>query len=124
MCSDIRQAHLSEAIPDPTTVRTKLPHIGTTIFTTMSALAVEHGAVNLGQGFPDFQCDPRLVEALAEASRAGHNQYPPMTGIAPLREKVAEKVAALYGHHYDVAKEITITAGATQAIHTDRKSVV
>lgn len=99
-------------------MHSKLPHIGTTIFTTMSALAVEHGAVNLGQGFPDFHCDPRLVEALNDAAKAGHNQYPPMAGVLSLRERVAEKVAALYGRQYDVANEITITAGATQAIHT------
>lgn len=99
-------------------VNSKLPHIGTTIFTTMSALAVEHGAVNLGQGFPDFQCDPRLVEALNDAAKAGHNQYPPMAGVPALRERVAEKVSAVYGREYDVASEITITAGATQAIHT------
>lgn len=99
-------------------IPSKLPHIGTTIFTTMSALAVEHNAVNLGQGFPDFQCDPRLVEALSDAATAGHNQYPPMAGVAALRERVAEKVSALYGRDYDVASEITITAGATQAIHT------
>lgn len=102
----------------------KLPHIGTTIFTTMSALSAEHGAVNLGQGFPDFQCDPRLVEALADASRAGHNQYPPMAGIPALRERVAEKVASLYGCRYDAAAEITITAGATQAIHTALTALV
>jgi len=101
-----------------TRIQSKLPHIGTTIFTTMSALAVEHGAVNLGQGFPDFHCDPRLVEALNDAAKAGHNQYPPMTGVLSLRERVAEKVSAIYGHSYDVASEITITAGATQAIHT------
>lgn len=99
-------------------LNSKLPHIGTTIFTTMSALAVEHGAVNLGQGFPDFHCDPRLVEALNDAAKAGHNQYPPMAGVLVLRERIAEKVSALYGREYDVASEITITAGATQAIHT------
>ncbi|MDX2220021.1 MAG: methionine aminotransferase [Burkholderiales bacterium] len=99
-------------------MNSKLPHIGTTIFTTMSALAVERGAVNLGQGFPDFHCDPRLVEALNDAASAGYNQYPPMAGVAALRERVVEKVSALYGREYDVASEITITAGATQAIHT------
>ena len=105
-------------------IPSKLPHIGTTIFTTMSALAVEHGAVNLGQGFPDFHCDPRLVEALNDAAKAGHNQYPPMAGVLSLRERVAEKVAALYGRQYDVANEITITAGATQAIHTALTALV
>ena len=67
----------------------KLPHVGTTIFTTMSALAQEVGAVNLGQGFPDFECDPSLIGMMNDAMRAGHNQYPPMAGILPLREKVA-----------------------------------
>ena len=73
----------------------KLPHVGTTIFTTMSALALEVGAVNLGQGFPDFGCDVRLIEMMNDAMRAGHNQYPPMAGILALRGAVAEKVATL-----------------------------
>ena len=97
-------------------VQSRLPTVGTTIFTVMSALATEHGAVNLGQGFPDFDCDPALVDAVAAAMRSGHNQYPPMAGIAPLRERIAEKVEALYGRRYDPATEITVTAGATQAI--------
>jgi methionine aminotransferase len=96
----------------------RLPKVGTTIFTVMSALAQEHGAVNLGQGFPDFGCDPRLVDAVDAAMRAGLNQYPPMTGVPTLRECVATKIEALYGHHYDATREITITAGATQAILT------
>jgi len=99
-------------------VETRLPKVGTTIFTVMSALAQEHGAVNLGQGFPDFDCDPRLVDAVDAAMRAGLNQYPPMTGVAALRERVAAKIEALYGHRYDATREITITAGATQAILT------
>ena len=98
------------------TIESRLPRVGTTIFTVMSALATERGAVNLGQGFPDFDCDPRLVEAVAEAMRHGLNQYPPMAGVPVLREAVAGKVAALYGHRYDPGTEITITAGATQAI--------
>ena len=102
----------------------KLPHVGTTIFTTMSALAQEVGAVNLGQGFPDFECDPRLINMMNAAMRAGHNQYPPMAGILPLRERVAEKAATLYGRHYDAAHEITITAGATQAIQTALTAIV
>ncbi len=96
----------------------RLPQVGTTIFSLMSALAQEHHAVNLGQGFPDFDCDPRLVDAVAQAMRAGHNQYPPMPGVAALREAVAAKIEALYGHRYDAGSEITITAGATQAILT------
>ena len=96
----------------------RLPRVGTTIFTTMSALAVEHGAINLGQGFPNFNCDPALTEAVARAMQAGHNQYPPMAGVRALREVVSGKTEALYGHHYDVDAEVTITAGATQAILT------
>ena len=99
-------------------IESRLPEVGTTIFTVMSALAQEHGAVNLGQGFPDFACDPRLVDAVDAAMRAGHNQYPPMTGVPALRERVAAKIEALYGRRYDAASEITITAGATQAILT------
>ncbi|WP_309638998.1 pyridoxal phosphate-dependent aminotransferase [Methylibium sp.] len=96
----------------------RLPRVGTTIFTTMSALAQQHGAVNLGQGFPDFACDPRLIDAVTHAMQAGHNQYPPMAGVAVLREAVASKIEALCGHRYDPGNEITITAGATQAILT------
>ena len=94
----------------------RLPRVGTTIFTVMSQLAVKHGAVNLGQGFPDFNCDKRLQDLLHEAVRAGHNQYAPMTGVPALRAALAAKNAALYGHAYDPDAEITITAGATQAI--------
>ena len=97
---------------------TRLPKVGTTIFTVMSALANEHQAINLGQGFPDFDCDPALPEAVYQAMRDGHNQYPPMAGIAPLREAVSQKIKSLYGHHYDPATEITITAGGTQGIFT------
>jgi len=96
----------------------RLPKVGTTIFTVMSALAQEHGAVNLGQGFPDFDCDPRLVDAVDRAMRAGHNQYPPMAGVPALREAVAQKIERLHAHRYDAGSEITITAGATQAILT------
>ncbi len=99
-------------------VSSRLPRVGTTIFTVMSALAQQHEAVNLGQGFPDFRGDPALLNAVTEAMAAGHNQYPPMTGIAPLRNAVANKIETLYGHHYDPDSEITITAGATQAILT------
>ena len=102
----------------------KTPHMGTTIFTVMSALAAEKGAVNLGQGFPDFACDPVLVEHVAAAMREGHNQYPPMTGVAPLREAVAAKIEALYGRRYDPVSEITVTAGATQAILTAILAIV
>ena len=94
----------------------KLPQVGTTIFTTMSALAQEVGAINLGQGFPDFTCDPRLLDMMNEAMRAGLNQYPPMAGIPALREQIATKVFELYGRQYNAAIEIIVTAGATQGI--------
>src|SRR4029077_15736513 len=99
-------------------VTSRLPQVGTTIFTVMSALATQHGAVNLGQGFPDFDCDPALLDAVNQAMRSGLNQYPPMAGVPALREAVAAKIATLYGQRYDPASEITITAGATQAILT------
>ncbi|HNI83966.1 MAG TPA: pyridoxal phosphate-dependent aminotransferase [Ottowia sp.] len=96
----------------------RLPNVGTTIFTVMSALATQHQAVNLGQGFPDFGCDPALVDAVTAAMRQGLNQYPPMPGVPALREAIAAKIEALYGRHYDAGAEITVTAGATQAILT------
>lgn len=104
--------HFTPALP------TRLPAVGTTIFTRMSALAAEHGAVNLGQGFPDFDCEPQLIDAVDAAMRAGFNQYPMMTGAAPLREAIAAKIAAHYGHAYNAVTEITVTAGATQALTT------
>ncbi|MBY4598573.1 pyridoxal phosphate-dependent aminotransferase [Ottowia caeni] len=104
--------------PKTPTFPSRLPNVGTTIFSVMSALAAEHKAVNLGQGFPDFDCDPQLVDAVSAAMREGLNQYPPMTGVAPLREAIASKISALYGRSYDAAAEITVTAGATQAILT------
>ena len=96
----------------------RLPQVGTTIFTVMSALAQEHGAVNLGQGYPNFDCDPALLDAVNDAMRAGHNQYPPMAGVPALREAMAAKIEAQYGRRYDPGVEITVTAGATQAILT------
>jgi methionine aminotransferase len=99
-------------------LQSRLPAVGTTVFTLMSALATEHGAVNLGQGFPDFGCDPKLLDMVDDAMRANLNQYPPMAGVAPLRDAIAAKIAALYGHTYDANTEITVTAGATQGIIT------
>jgi methionine transaminase len=113
----------STSIRTPAVV-SRLPQVGTTIFTVMSALAQQHEAVNLGQGFPDFDCDPKLLDAVDAAMRSGLNQYPPMTGVPALREAVAAKVASLYGHHYDPGGEITITAGATQAILTAILAIV
>lgn len=106
------------------TLKSKLPNVGTTIFTVMSALAAEKNAVNLGQGFPDFNCDPELVEQVTSAMQQGLNQYPPMTGVPVLREAIADKIAALHGRRYSAASEITVTAGATQAIITIILAVV
>lgn len=97
-------------------VETKLPRVGTTIFTVISQLAAEHGAVNLGQGFPDFSVPRRLVDELAKAVDAGHNQYPPMTGVPALRQAIAAKTQRVYGHCPDIDSEITVTSGATEAI--------
>lgn len=99
-------------------LRSKLPAVGTTIFTVMSALAAETGAINLSQGFPDYPCDPALLDALDAATRAGHNQYAPMAGLPALREAIAAKYALQHGITLDPASEITITAGATQALYT------
>jgi methionine aminotransferase len=102
----------------PLHIRSKLPATGTTIFTVMSALAQKHKAVNLGQGFPDYPIDPALIDLVDAAMQAGHNQYPLMPGVMPLREAIAAKVARLYGHAYDAESEVTVTTGATQAIFT------
>ena len=102
----------------------RLPNVGTTIFSVMSALATQTGAVNLGQGFPDFDCDPALVNAVTRAMQAGHNQYPPMPGIPALRHAIAAKMQALYGLGCDPDTEVTVTAGATQAILTTILAVV
>ncbi|CAL95975.1 probable aminotransferase [Azoarcus olearius] len=102
----------------PAPVVSRLPQVGTTIFTVMSRLAQECGAINLSQGFPDFNADDALFERVAHWMRTGHNQYAPMAGVPALREAVAGKVAALYGSTYDVEHEVTITAGATQALFT------
>ncbi|MBA3929796.1 methionine aminotransferase [Pseudoxanthomonas japonensis] len=104
--------------------QTKLPKVGTTIFTVMSQLAAEHGAVNLGQGFPDFAVPSRLVDELDAAMRAGHNQYAPMTGVAPLRQAIAEKVLRCYGREVNPDTEITVTSGATEALFNAIHAVV
>ena len=103
---------------------TKLPKVGTTIFTVMSQLAAEHGAVNLGQGFPDFPVPERLVESLERAMRAGHNQYAMMTGIPALRQAIADKTERVYGWKPDADSEITVTSGATEAIFDAIHAVV
>ncbi len=102
----------------------KHPGMGTTIFSVMSALAAQTGAVNLGQGFPDFECDPSLIDHVTQAMQDGLNQYPPIPGAAPLREAVSKKIESMYGRLYDPQTEITVTAGATQAILTIMLAVV
>ncbi|RLJ63774.1 2-keto-4-methylthiobutyrate aminotransferase [Sulfurisoma sediminicola] len=109
--------HNGRAMPLPVPP-SKLPAVGTTIFTVMSRLAAEHGAINLSQGFPDFAPPTRLPELVVHHMAAGANQYAPMAGAASLREAIAQKVATLYGAAYDVEGGITVTAGATQAIYT------
>ncbi|MES2538298.1 MAG: pyridoxal phosphate-dependent aminotransferase [Pseudomonadota bacterium] len=110
--------------PDFTKLVSRLPQVGTTIFTVMSALAAEKNAVNLGQGFPDFDCDPALIDAVSGAMKKGLNQYPPMTGVPALRDAIASKIGKMYGYAYNPATEITVTAGATQAILTAILSVI
>src|SRR5690242_21791157 len=89
-------------------IQSKLPNVGTTIFTVMSRLAAEHNAINLSQGFPDFDCAPELRALVTKYFDAGLNQYPPMAGIPALREAVAEKIEGLYGMRYDVEHEVTV----------------
>lgn len=99
-------------------ISSKLPNVGTTIFTTMSKMAHQYDAINLAQGFPGFESDPLLTELVSKAMRDGHNQYAPMQGVYPLRESITNKINTLYGSDYDAEHNITITAGATQAIFT------
>lgn len=100
------------------TISSKLPQVGTTIFTVMSALATEHKAINLGQGFPDYAMNEELSRLVTDAIRNGHNQYAPMPGLLSLRESIAEKAAFLYGAALNPDTEITITPGATYALYT------
>lgn len=105
-------------------INTKLPEWGTSIFTIMSRMAVEHNAINLAQGFPDFNCDRELLELVSYFQNKGFNQYAPMQGVLDLRKSISEKIKKIYGKHYDFEKEITVTAGATQALYTAITSVV
>ncbi len=111
-------------MPQTASLQTKLPRVGTTIFTVMSQLAAEHGAINLGQGFPDFPVPSRLVDELDKAMRAGHNQYSMMTGIPALRRAIADKTERVYGVRPDENAEITVTSGATEAIFNAIHAVV
>jgi methionine aminotransferase len=106
------------------TLPSKLPAAGISVFTVMSRLAEEHGAINLSQGFPDFDCAPELVEAVARHMRDGHNQYAPMPGVPALRDALARKIERLYGHRYDPGTEITITSGATEALFSALTALV
>jgi methionine transaminase len=105
-------------------VRSKLPSTGVSIFAVMSRLAAEHGAINLSQGFPDFDCAPELVDTVERHMRAGQNQYAPMPGVPALREALAGKIERLYGRRYDPATEITITSGATEALFSTLTALV
>ena len=107
-----------------TPIISKLPQTGTTIFTLMSALSNEVGAINLSQGFPDFETSPKLIELVNKAMKNGHNQYAPMAGVLELREQIALKTERLYGATYNPDTEITITAGGTQAIFTVITAVI
>jgi methionine aminotransferase len=105
-------------------VTSKLPDVGVTIFTVMSRLAAEVGAVNLSQGFPDFDCDPELSATVARHMREGRNQYAPMQGALELREALSRKYEQIYGVHYDPATETTVTSGGTEAIFDAVTAVV
>lgn len=107
-----------------TTLNSKLPGIGTNIFSVMSQMATEHGAINLAQGFPDYQVDSKLINLISNSYKAGHNQYAPMPGVLSLRQAVSEKFHALYGIKYNPDNEITVTAGGTQAIFTVIASII
>ena len=108
----------------PNSIASKLPKVGTTIFTVMSKMAAEHNAINLSQGFPDFEVHPKLIEGTAKYMREGLNQYAPMQGVPRLREAIAAKTESLYGVAYNPETEVNVTAGATQAIYTAITSVI
>ena len=106
------------SLRSPLTTRSKLPDVGTTIFTVIGQLSAQHHAINLSQGAPNFACDARLVAGVTRAMEEGHNQYAPMTGLPALKERIAGKIAALYGTRYDVDHEVLITASASQGIYS------
>jgi methionine aminotransferase len=105
-------------------IESKLPSVGTTIFTVMSRLAAELGAINLSQGYPDFDCDPALIDAVAHHMRSGKNQYAPMQGVPSLRAAIASKYEAFYGRSYDPETEVTVTSGGTEALFDAVAAVV
>jgi methionine aminotransferase len=105
-------------------IDSKLPSVGTTIFTVMSRLASELGAINLSQGFPDFDCDPALIDAVAHHMRSGRNQYAPMQGVASLRAAIASKYETFHGRSYDPETEVTVTSGGTEALFDAIAAVV
>lgn len=105
-------------IPSAVQQRSKLPDVGTTIFSVIGQLSAQHNAINLSQGAPNFPCDPLLVEGVTRAMQQGHNQYAPMTGLGALREVLAEKVHTLYGQQYDAGSEVLITASASEALYS------
>ncbi len=119
---------MNAVLPRTPELVSKLPSVGTTIFTVMSTLAAEKKAVNLGQGYPDFPCDPALVAAVSRAMEQGHNQYPPMAGLPELRSAIADKMRNWHGPHggrdYDTHSEITVTAGGASGRRSDRARTV
>lgn len=106
------------AIQTPVQQRSKLPDVGTTIFTVIGQLSAQHKAINLSQGAPNFPCDPKLVAGVTKAMQEGHNQYAPMTGLASLKQLIADKVASLYGAVYDPAEEVLVTASASEGLYS------
>src|SRR6185437_13701918 len=122
--SAIRRASSARRLRRRKRMPSKLPDVGTTIFTVMSRRARELGALNLGQGFPDYEIDPRLYELVAAAMTQGHNQYAPMEGLMSLRERIAQKLQLSYGLKVDPESEVTVTLGATEAIYSAIQAVV
>lgn len=102
----------------PVQTRSKLPDVGTTIFTVIGQLSAQHNAINLSQGAPNFSCDPKLIAGVTRAMEAGHNQYASMTGQQPLKERIADKIVALYGTQYNPASEVLVTASASEGLYS------
>src|SRR5471032_1546539 len=104
--------------------QSKLPDVGTTIFTVIGQLSAEHNALNLSQGAPNFSCQPSLIDSVTKAMREGHNQYAPMSGVAALRHALSAKVDALYGCHYDADAEVTVMARASEGLYSAISALV